>query len=163
MLPDDPNYLPDFEPIALDMGNLKLDLAPFDETQRSTLSPHNSQSTRVSIGSQHEIGGLVIPQSASSFLAGPAGDAGGFNFRGGSSAGGRADVRGLDDDLGFMVDDDGNLVISDEPMRQPALPSVRGARTELGSTGSGARQEQLGDLSEGNLVSAIYNLHGEPC
>lgn len=141
MLQDDPNYLPDFDLMPVDLDRLDWDMTTTDNSQRSTLSPHSSQHTGSAIGSQYEIGGLVIPQSASSLLGGPVGGLGGFSVRGDSGAGGRLDIGGLDDDLGLAIDDDGNLLFIDEPRRQPALPSVRGERIDGGSASSHFRRE----------------------
>lgn len=141
MLQDDPNYLPDFDLMPVDLDRLDWDMTTTENSQRSTLSPHSSQQAGSAIGSQYEIGGLVIPQSASSLLGGPVGGIGGFSVREDSGAGGRLDIGGLDDDLGLAIDEDGNLLFIDEPRRQPALPSVRGERIDGGSASSYVRRD----------------------
>lgn len=158
MLQDDPNYLPDFDLMPLDLDRLDFDMTTTEDSQRSTLSPHNSQQTEIGIGSQHDIGGLIIPQSASSLLGGPVGGIGGFSIRRDSGAGARVDIGGLDDDLGLAIDDDGNLRIVDEPVRQSGLPSVRGERIEFGSASSRVRREhEEGQLGR-DIVSALSHL-----
>lgn len=152
MLQDDPNYLPDFDLMPLDVARLDLDLTAMDDTQRSTLSPHSSQQTGVGIGSQHNIGGLLIPQSASSMLGGPVGGIGGLSIGGDSGAGARVDIGGLEDDLGLAIDDDGNLLMVDESVRQPALPSVRDERPDLGGASSPVGRGFEGGQLERDIV-----------
>ena len=128
--------------MPIDLDNLNFDIVTTEESQRSTLSPHSSQLTGVGLGSQQEIGGLIIPPSASSFIGGPVGGMGGFGVRGDSDAGTRLGPEGLyEDDLGIYIEDDGNVRISDEPIRQPPGPSARGDRTDLGSVSSRVRRE----------------------
>ena len=142
MLQDDPNFLPDFDLMPLDLDRLDFDMTTTEDSQRSTLSPHSSQLTGVGIGSQRDIGGLIIPASASSLIGGPVGGVGGFSVRGDSGAGARAGVGGLfDDDLGLAIDDDGNLRMDDAPPRQPRAPFPRGERTDFGSASSRVRRE----------------------
>ena len=155
MLQDDPNFLPDFDLMPIDLGRLDFDMTTTDDSQRSTLSPHSSQLTGGGIGSQQDIGGLVIPPSASSLLGGPLGGGGDFSVRGDSLARTRLDARGgLDDDLGLLIDDDGNIFQGEAPSRQAPGPSVRGERTEFGSASSRVRREH----EEGRLVRDMVRL-----
>ncbi|KAK5132225.1 hypothetical protein LTR08_009285 [Meristemomyces frigidus] len=142
ILQDDPNFLPDFDLMPIDLDNLNFDLSTNAdvESQRSTLSPHHSQST---LGSQQMIGGLQIPGVSSSLVGGPVGGFGGaFSVRGDSGAGGRVDDGGwLEDDLGLDV---GEGLFGPGMGRQPAAPSARADRTDVGSVSSVVRREHEG-------------------
>lgn len=132
ILHDDPNFLPDFDLMPMDLDQLNIDISTMlEESQRSTLSPHSSQR---SIGSQEVIGGLQIPGQSSSFVSGPVGSLGGsFGTRGYIDSGQKIDNRGfLDDDLGIIVDPDGTLHFDDAPNRGQASTTVeRNDRTTL--------------------------------
>ncbi|KAK4550788.1 hypothetical protein LTR36_000368 [Oleoguttula mirabilis] len=149
LLQDDPNFLPDFDLMPIDLEQLNFDLSTAaEESQRSTLSPHSSQLT---------VGSLQIPGQSSSVIGGPVGGfGGGFSVRGDSGAGARFDNGGfLDDDLGITVEPDGTMRFSDAPRRQPAAPSGRVDRTDLGSVSSRVRDEHEG----GQLGQEMY---GQP-
>lgn len=156
MLHDDPNFFPDLDLMPIDLDRLDFDMTTTEGSQRSTLSPHSSQLTGIGIGSQHDIGGLIIPPSASSLIGGPVGGVGDFSVRGDSGAGARLDVGSFyDDDLGLAIDDDGNLRMDDAPPRQPRAPFPRGETTGLGSGSSRVRREpDEGQLGRG-LVSTL--------
>lgn len=142
MLQVDPNFLPDFDLMPINLERMDFDMTTTEDSQRSTLSPHSSQLTGVGIGSQQDIGGIMIPPSASSLIGGPVGGFGSFGVRGDSGAGTRVDGGGfLDDDIGLTIDGDGNLVMSDMPVRQPRAPGVRGERADYGSASSGVRRD----------------------
>ncbi len=137
MLQDDPNFFPDFDLVPLDLDRMDLDITTPGESQGSTLSPHNSQLAGAGIGSLEDAGGLIIPQS-SSLYGGPVGGMGGFSMRGDSGAGSRLERPGFfEDDLGLLIDDDGNLQMTDAPPRQPKAPLPRSERTDQGAGGSG--------------------------
>ncbi|KAK5128697.1 hypothetical protein LTR85_000030 [Meristemomyces frigidus] len=138
LLQDDPNFLPDFDLMPIDLEQLNFDLSTTAEhSQRSNLSPHSSQLT---------VGSLQIPGQSSSLMGGPVGGfGGGFSVRGDSGAGARFDNGGfLDEDLGITVEPDGTMRFSDAPQRQPAAPSGRVDRTDLGSVSSRVRHEHEG-------------------
>jgi hypothetical protein len=106
-------------------------------SQGYTLSPHNSQPADAGIGTPEDVGGLIIPPSASSFLGGPVGGAGRISVRGDSGAGSRADRPGfLDDDLGLIIDEEGNVQMTDAQPREIGGPSVRQESTGFGVGGS---------------------------
>lgn len=158
MLQDDPNFLPDFELMPLDFGDLGLGNAVLDGSQAATLSPYNSQLTGAGIGTPQEIGGLQIPPSASSFVGGPVRGSAGLgdlSARSGSAAARRVDIGGLDDDLGLAIDEDGNLLIADEQVRQPTVASVRGERTEVGSVALRGRANREDVQQDDNIVSVV--------
>lgn len=119
---------------------MDIDATTAEESQRSILSPRSSQKTASRGGSQQDIGGLIIPQSASSFMGGSVGGLGGLSARGSVRPG--MDEGGLlDDDLGLMVGDNGAL-FDDLPVRQSsALPS-RGGRADMGAVSSKSWRER---------------------
>lgn len=159
VLQDDPNFLPDFDLMPVDLDRLDLDMAMAEDSQRSTLSPHSSQLSGIGFGSQQDIGGLIIPPSASSFLGGPVSGFGGFSVRGDSGAGTRVDQHGfLDDDLGFAIDDDGNLRMSEAPTRQPRAPAARSERMGFEQVSSGVRHEHGEGLVVDDMVSDLHSL-----
>ncbi|TKA78008.1 hypothetical protein B0A55_03828 [Friedmanniomyces simplex] len=124
LLPDDPNFLPDFDLVPIDLEQLDLTFDPSsthaaEESQRSTLSPHSSQ---LVFGSQNSLPMLNIPGRSSSLMGGPVGGGGSFGIRGdsGSGIGGRhQDELFLDDDLGITVEPDGTMRFSEGPVGQP--------------------------------------------
>lgn len=146
--------------MPLDLDRLDFDMTTTEDSQRSTLSPHSSQMT---IGSHHSIGGLVIPQSASSFVGGPVGGLGGLSVRGDSGAGVRSGLfqprehEGfLEDDLNMVIDEDGNIRMDDAPVCQPRGPSERADRTDLGSEAARARVRR--EHEHGRLASDIVSI-----
>ncbi|KAK5175133.1 R8 protein [Saxophila tyrrhenica] len=156
VLQDDPNFLPDFDLVPMDLEQFDLDLTAMEDSQRSTLSPHASQRTHAGIDLQDDFGGLIIPGSVSSLVGGPVGGLrglGSLSVRDPSSAGRRDGARGfLDDDLGLEIDQDGNLLMSDGPVRQVQGPRV-GSERLVGSASSRVRQEGGdGQQGEDNIV-----------
>lgn len=139
MLQDDPNFLPELDLAPLDLDMMDIDAMAMGASQGSTLSPHNSQLAGVGIGSPEDVGGLIIPPSASSSLGSSVGGGQrGFSVRGDSGAGSRMGHPGLlDDDLGLVIDDDGNLRMTDAPPRQPLAPFARGPATSVGGRDAG--------------------------
>lgn len=138
--------------MPMDLDRLDFDKTITEDSQRSTLSPHDSQ---MSIGgSQHTIGGLVIPPSFSSSVGGPVGGFGSLSIRGDSGAGSRfaEPARVLDLDPAFEVLEDGTMRMSEAPLRQPAGPRAVGERLNLGSVGSGVRAEQFGPANDDGFV-----------
>lgn len=138
ILQDDPNFLPELELLPLDLDNLDFTTDQQSQRSGSFLSPHSSQLTTAT---PQDIGGLIIPGSASSFSGGPVG--GGLSVRGDSGAGTRLGSGLfqllLEDDLGLNIDDDGNMRFDDEaPARQARAPSGRIERTDDFSGGAGA-------------------------
>ncbi|KAK0272151.1 R8 protein [Friedmanniomyces endolithicus] len=141
LLPDDPNFLPDFDLVPIDLEQLDLNFDPSsvhaaEESQRSTLSPHNSQ---LVFGSQDSLPMLNIPGRSSSLFGGPVGGGGSFGIRGDSGAGTGMryrDERFLDDDLGITVEPDGTMRFSEEPARRSVVPSGRVDKIAVGDAGS---------------------------
>ncbi|EMC94579.1 hypothetical protein BAUCODRAFT_552473 [Baudoinia panamericana UAMH 10762] len=133
ILQDDPNFLPDFDLIPLDLEQLNLDLsATGEESQQSLFSPYNSQ---VSMGSERSMPQLDIPGRSSSWIGGAVtGSRGSFGMRGES---GHVSAAGLmlEDDIGMDVLADGTIVFRDVPSRQPDAPRSRFERTDLESPG----------------------------
>lgn len=111
----------------MDLDNLKSNFMMEEETQ-SVLSPHNSQLT---FGSQQTIGGLMIPSNSPAF--GQSMDGGDlFGGQGGSSRVGRMEELAQpldDDDLGLIIDPEGNVGMSDAPNQEARAPSGRIDRT----------------------------------
>ena len=150
---DDPNFLPDVGLAPMEMERMDFETTMAEGSQRSTLSPHSSQQVASRVGSQQEIGGLVTPQSASSFVGGPAGGFGGLSVHG-SAQGGNEDVMLFDDDLGLIVGDDGALM-EDLPLRQGSAVPSRGARTEVSGVSSKLRRDETAG-PQGNEAVSLY-------
>ncbi|KAK5144157.1 R8 protein [Rachicladosporium monterosium] len=141
LLPDDPNFLPDFDLVPIDLEQLDLNfdsssIHAAEESQRSTLSSHNSQ---LVFGSQDSLPMLNIPGRSSSLFGGPVGGGGSFGIRGDSGAG--TDLRHrdelfLDDDLGITVEPDGTMRFNEEPARRSVVPSAKIDRDGAGNAGS---------------------------
>lgn len=110
-----------------------------EESQRSTLSPLTSQARSFASSSQADLGGLVIPGSASSMIsgggAGSMGGLRGFSARGDSSAGTRGNIGGLDDDLGLAIEEDGTLRMADELRHETPSVVLRDRNAGVGSVG----------------------------
>lgn len=122
------------------VDRMDLDATAAEESQRSTLSPRSSQKTASRGGSQQDIGGLIIPQSASSFMGGPVSGFGGLSGRGSVRPG--MDEGGLlDDDLGLMIGDDGALLDDLPDRHSSALPS-RGGRPDMSAISSRLGRER---------------------
>ena len=141
-MPDDPNFLPDLDLMAVDIDRVDLDATTTEDSQRSTLSPGSLRRAGSLIDLPQDVGGLVIPQSASSFIGGPMSGFGGLSARGS----GRHDVDEgvlLDDDLGLMVGEDGALC-DELPTRQPTAVPTGSECTNfsMGSVGDRALQTQ---------------------
>ena len=154
MLQDDPNFFPDIDLVPLDLANMDLDLSTIGASQGSTLSPHNSQLAGIGIGSPEDVGGLIIPPSASSFIGGPVGGLDDFDIRGDSGAGSRIERGGfLDDDLGLVIDEEGNMVMTDAPPQQPRAPLVSGEATGFGRASSTGGLEGGSNFQEQQTVS----------
>lgn len=158
MLQDDPEFLPDFNLLPQDFDRMDAAFGLLEEAQHSVLSPHHSQRTSVGTASIHDIGGLVIPPSASSYGTGPLGGPNGFSSHGDSNAGLRTHIGGLDDDLGLVIDEDGNIQILDGEVHHTPVPLQRDARTRMGSPSSGMRgQDGLGQIGD-DYVSLLLPL-----
>lgn len=140
VMQDDPNFLPDVGLAPMEMKRMDFETTTAEDSQRSTLSPHSSQQVASRVGSQQDIGGLAVPQSASSFVGGPAGGFGGLSVHG-SAQGGNEDVMLFDDDLGLIVGDDGALM-EDLALRQGTAVPSRGARTEVSGVSSKLRRDE---------------------
>ena len=135
----------------MDLDRLDFDTTAVEGSQRSTLSPHSSQQVGVvATGSQQDIGGLIIPQSASSFMGGLIGGFGAHSAEGSA----RRELEGvlLDDDLGLMVGDNGAL-FDDLPVRQPTVVPSGDERTQVSGISSKARRD--GEGIQG-VVSPLY-------
>jgi len=113
----------------------------------------------------HEIGGLVDPQSASSLAGGPVGGIGGYFVRGNSGAGtklgsgifDRQEPFGLlDDDLGLVIGNDGNVFIEEDwPYRQPRAPS--GRADYIDSTSEPARARVRREHGDGQVAQTLVS------
>ncbi|KAK4913475.1 R8 protein [Elasticomyces elasticus] len=149
LLQDDPNFLPDFDLVPIDLNQLELNFNPsvHGESQGSILSPYNSQQMVNSNGGTPMLNDFG---RSSSLVGGPVGGGGsGFGIRGDSGRGGRVGGQsewmvedGLDvDDLGLIVEDDGMGV---DPARQSSVHAGRGMGTDVGGSGSRAGGAGLG-------------------
>lgn len=154
-MPDDPNFLPDMELAAMELERVDFETTVAEGSQRSTLSPHSSQQVASRVGPQQDIGGLVIPQSASSFVGGPAGGFGGLSVHG-SAQGGNENVMLFDDDLGLIVGDDGALM-EDLPVHQGTAVPSRGARTEVSGASSKLRRDETASLRGSEAVCLLLS------
>lgn len=137
----------------MDLDRVDTDTMTMAGSQRSTLSPGSSQKTGSQAGSQLAFDGLIIPQSASSFVGGPAGGFGGLSARG-SVQGGMPDVGLLEDDLGLLVGDDGAL-FDDLPTRQAMAVPSRGARTDVSGVSSRVRQDREAEQGQGEVCDVL--------
>nr|OQO28495.1 hypothetical protein B0A51_03307 [Rachicladosporium sp. CCFEE 5018] len=150
VLQDDPNFLPELDLLSLDFD---AQMAGMGDSQRSTLSPRSSQLAAPFA----DIGGILIPQSASSFAGGPVGGGRAFSVLGDSGAGSRIgsgafqqrqhEPEGLlEDDLGMIIDEEGNVtMVEDMPARQSKAPMEHLNRTSVLSEGQrsvGIRPQQ---------------------
>lgn len=133
VLQDDPNFMPNFDLMTLDLDQLDLE-APMLESPQSFLSLDSSQRT---LGSQQMIGGLEIPGfSASSMVGGPVGGyMSGFSVRGDSGAGRRYELGTIleHDDLGLDLGDidiaaDGTMRLSSVAARHSSVFDGTGPR-----------------------------------
>lgn len=144
MLEDDPNFLPELDPLQvnLEMPDLVTDLDSLQDS--SQITPKGSQCSH---GLDQDLpGAFMISASASSFPAGPVGGGRKSSVRGDSGAGffQQDEAHGmLEDDLGMQIDADGNFVLDEdmptEPIRQPRAPSGPIDRTDLPSESASAR------------------------
>lgn len=152
ILQDDPNFLPDFDLMPLDLGRLDFDTPTAGESQRETLTPYGSQHTP---DWQQHSGGLILPQSVSSIVGGPVGGFGSFGRRGDSGVGSRYEHAALlDDDLGLSFDPEGDVAMVAGPVRQPAGPAIRGERTDPGSVSSIVRREHQRGVLGNEMASS---------
>jgi len=131
-----------------DLNNLHLTMDSESQLTSAVRSPHSSQAT---IAPPQEIGGLIIPGSASSLFGGPVG--GGFSslsVRGDSGAGTRLGSAAfqqeseglLEDDLGLIIGEDGNMQFEEEvTARQARAPSGRVDRADFHSGGADRRAQ----------------------
>ncbi|OQN96453.1 hypothetical protein B0A48_17509 [Cryoendolithus antarcticus] len=151
VLQDDPNFLPELDLLAL---NFDAQMAGMGDSQRSTLSPRSSQLTAPFA----DIGGILIPQSDSSFAGGPVGGGRAFSVLGDSGAGSRTgsgaphEPEGLlEDDLGMVIDEEGNVtMVEDMPAQQSEAP-VRSVEriSALSVGGSGGTRPQQSTPAQG--------------
>lgn len=157
VLQDDPNFYPDFDLVPLDLDRMDLAITTSGGSQGSTLSPHNSQMPGVGIASPEDIGGLIIPGSASSFVGGPVAGIDGYRVQVNVEPGTRVEREGfLDDDLGLMIDDDGNLQMTDAPVRRPSATFPRGDASNMGAASSRAAAGDVGDQQQDIVSLHIY-------
>jgi hypothetical protein len=158
--------MPELDLGAMELDQMELDLTVNEKSQYSSLSPHDSQLTNGGIASHHEIGGLIIPQSASSFIGGPVGGFDDISVRGDSGAGRpRAGRTTLNEDIGLEIDDDGNLIMNDAPSRPPPGQSTTNNRLDRGSvsslvpTGALAAQRDAGAVGVAVRAVSLTILH----
>ncbi|KAK3066170.1 R8 protein, partial [Teratosphaeriaceae sp. CCFEE 6253] len=139
LLQDDPNFLPDFDLVPLDLDQLNFDFnvtsIAGDDSQHSTLSPHNSQS----FASQQSLPVLNFPARSSSLVGGPVGGGGSFGVRGDLGSGVRHHELYLDDDLSITVEADGTMRFSEGPINHFAAQSARADGVDLELTDSGVK------------------------
>lgn len=151
VLQDDPAFMPGLDLMNMDLddlnfGQLNIDSTTLHEDLQSSLSPQSSQMTNAS---QHSIGGLMLPPSASSFAGGPVGGSDLFGLRANSESGTNVQpARMLEDDL-FIVGDDGTMNFDDVPVRQ----SSAGAHANLPaeSNDGGDQHADINMASTANL------------
>ncbi|KAI7218550.1 hypothetical protein KC333_g3534 [Hortaea werneckii] len=136
VLQEDPNFLPDFDLLPVDLDRLNFDVSTLaEDSLRSTLSPHNSQ---ISLSSQ-PMGGLPIRGVSSSAGGGSIAGGRAFSTRDGSGFGARAEPAVMLEDDFFEVAPDGTMLFSDA--RQPVGPVAGADRTDLGSVSSHVRRD----------------------
>ncbi|KAH9845878.1 ubiquitin c-terminal hydrolase [Teratosphaeria destructans] len=154
VLPDDPNFLPDFDLIPMELDQLDLDVisggALAAESQSSILSPHNSQATFNSIN--------IPPGPPSYLIGGPAGRGGSLGIRGDSGSGHRASTRLPLEDEGILVDAEGEISIDEasSASRQAVAPQGPVERMQPGSASS-IGQVYVGGLAGGDAVEQQYD------
>lgn len=148
VLQEDPNFLPDFDLLPVDLDQLNFDVSTLaEDSLRSTLSPHNSQ---ISLSSQ-PIGGLPIRGVSSSAGGGSIAGGRAVSARDGSGFRARAEPDVMLEDDFFEVALDGTMLFSDA--RQPVGPVAGADRTDLGSVSSQIRREHAGGRAGQDLVS----------
>jgi hypothetical protein len=156
----------------LDLLQMDMD----DPTMLTTFASLQSPATVTPDSSQRpdaflpDLGGLMMPPSASSLLGGPVGAGAAYSVRGDSGAGRRIgsgffqqdEPQGLlEDDLGMQIDADGNFVLDEDMpaplVRQARAPSGRVDRTDLPSDAASerVRAEHAGGQHIGDFVSEI--------
>lgn len=144
ILQDDPNFLPDFNLMPVDLDQLDFDITTLGGSQRETLSPYGSQQRLVS---PQYVGGLILPQSDSPFGTGAVGNLGSFGIRGDSGPGSGIGARYkhamlLDDDLGLSLDLDGDVPMTKAGSQsEPAAFINVGGNTGLGSVSPLMKQD----------------------
>nr|POE79385.1 hypothetical protein CFP56_07450 [Quercus suber] len=145
ILQDDPKFLPDFNLMPVDLDLLDFETTAIGGSQRATLSPYGSQHD---LSSPRYNGGLVLPQSDSSFYGGgPMGNFGSFGFQDNSGPGSGPAARYkhaalLEDDLGIALDLDGDLVMDRGPIFEPASFANLPGNTALGCVSPLMRREK---------------------
>ncbi|KAF2773553.1 hypothetical protein EJ03DRAFT_101404 [Teratosphaeria nubilosa] len=154
VLPDDPNFLPDFDLIPMELHQLDLDVSSGGafaaESQSSILSPHNSQVT---------VNSINIPAGPPSYLIGGPGGEGSFGIRGDSVTGQRAGTGLPLEDAGIIIDAEGHFSFDEAPSasRQAAAPQVPvDDRMQPGSASS-VEQDYVGGLAGGGAVEQQYD------
>ncbi|KAI6883831.1 hypothetical protein KC360_g4819 [Hortaea werneckii] len=136
VLQEDPNFLPDFDLLPVDLDQLNFDVSTLaEDSLRSTLSPHNSQ---ISLSSQ-PIGGLPIRGVSSSAGGGSIAGGRAFSTRDGSGFGARAEPAIMLEDDFFEVAPDGTMLFSDA--RQQGEPTAGADRMDVGSVSSHVRRD----------------------
>jgi len=147
-------------PINLEQLDMNFDPSSVhaaEESQRSTLSPHNSQ---LVFGSQDSLPMLNIPGRSSSLFGGPVGGGGSFGIRGDSGAGTglrNRDELFLDDDLGITVEPDGTMRFSEEPVRRSVVPSGRADKDGVGNAGSSLEAGYEEGRPDRSTVSSVLS------
>nr|POE59115.1 hypothetical protein CFP56_24385 [Quercus suber] len=144
ILPDDPNFLPDFNLMPVDLDLLDAEMATVNGSQRAPLSPYGLLHD---LSSPRDPGGLVLPPSDSSFGGRAVGNSGSFGFRGdfGPDAGSGSPYKHanlLDDDLGLSLDFDGDIVMGANPASVSAGFMNAAGNTDLGGVESPTKRDR---------------------
>lgn len=149
MLQDDPAFLPDLALPGLDVNLSALDISTDNSSRHSSiLSPHSQCSSLSShAGADASLLGLVIPSSYS----GGAGDLGGFILPDARLSSAQRSARigrllddddeGFNNDPGFTIDADGNLI--EERTPAPGAAPAGGMRLGSDSAASGHVRQEL--------------------
>lgn len=150
MLQDDPAFLPDLALPGLDIDLSALDISTDDSSRRSSiLSLHSQRSSFSShAGADESLLGLVIPSSYS----GGAGNLGGFILPDERFSSAQRSLRigrlldddddeGFNNDPGFTIDADGNLI--EERAPGPGTAPAGGMRLGSDSAASGRVRQEL--------------------
>ena len=166
VLQDDPAFLPDFDPLDLDLDLSLFEASTQGSSQRSSImSRHSHQSSRSSnADAEPAVVGLVIPSSSS----GNAGGIGGFALPESERSRGAVisnEDEGFFPDVDFNFDAEGNYIelgeVQPTPVGEP--DTIRGRIRSDTETSALVRQEHQEGLIAGRLdVSKVYMILVKP-